>query len=407
MRFAEQGLGFGAVQNMGIFSINDEISSVVRNYDSMLQALSRAMTSPAAKRLKTSGSGPLIGTHNGHFHADEALAVYLLRLLPAYFHSPLLRTRDPSKLETCHTVVDVGGEYDPARNRYDHHQRTFDATFSPQKTTKLSSAGLVYLHFGQDIIAHRTGFQASDEENGLIWRKLYDDLIEAIDANDNGISVYNPKDTQHLTKRFSDGGVNLGSIVGDLNYDSSDDESDDGGVIRTDRKDPNGVETAQAEEDARFLKASELMGKIFMRKLKGSHKSWLPSRKVVEEVYLARKKHHPSGQIMVFESGGCPWKDHLYTFEASNPQPEEPVIYVLYPEGLQKGSKWRVQAVPVSRDSFESRKALPATWRGLRDQELDQVSGIEGCVFVHAGGFIGGNKSLEGAMEMARKGLEV
>lgn len=63
-------------------------------------------------------------------------------------------------------------------------------------------------------------------------------------------------------------------------------------------------------------------------------------------------------------------------------------IYVLYPEDTS--GNWRVQAVSVSNDSFESRKALPEAWRGLRDEELSKVSGIEGCIFVHASGFIGG-----------------
>ena len=369
------------------------------------------MTSPAAKRLKTSNSGPLIGTHNGHFHADEALAVYLLRLLPTYSSSPLLRTRDPERLNACHTVVDVGGEYDPPRNRYDHHQRTFETKF-PEKRTKLSSAGLVYMHFGKDIIAEKTGLQVSSEETGILWRKLYDDFIEAIDANDNGISVYDPKDTQHLTKKFSDGGINLGSLVGDLNYEDSEDEDTEEGAGPHKNGNPqegvkaDAASAQQAEEDARFLKASELMGRVFLRKLKGSFRSWLPAREIVKEAYLTRKSHHPSGRIMVFDKGGCPWKDHLYTFESENPS-EEPVIYVLYPESPNEGSKWRVQAVAVSKDSFESRKALPAEWRGVRDEELDKVSGIEGCVFVHAAGFIGGNKTKIGAMEMAKRGLEM
>jgi uncharacterized UPF0160 family protein len=49
-----------------------------------------------------------------------------------------------------------------------------------------------------------------------------------------------------------------------------------------------------------------------------------------------------------------------------------------------------VQAVPVSSDSFESRKALPEPWRGLRDDKLSEATGIPGCIFVHASGFIGG-----------------
>ncbi len=61
--------------------------------------------------------------------------------------------------------------------------------------------------------------------------------------------------------------------------------------------------------------------------------------------------------------------------------------YVVYSDD---GGNWRVQAVPVSEDSFESRKPLPEVWRGVRDDALSKISGVEGCVFVHASGFIGG-----------------
>ena len=43
----------------------------------------------------------------------------------------------------------------------------------------------------------------------------------------------------------------------------------------------------------------------------------------------------------------------------------------------------------------------------MRDAELDKVSGIDGCIFVHAAGFIGGNKTYEGALAMAAKALEM
>lgn len=48
--------------------------------------------------------------------------------------------------------------------------------------------------------------------------------------------------------------------------------------------------------------------------------------------------------------------------------------------------QWRVQAVSVSAGSFENRKSLPKEWQGLRDEQLSQLSGIPGCVFVHASG---------------------
>jgi len=55
-----------------------------------------------------------------------------------------VRTRDPEVLKTLDIIVDVGGEYDAKRNRFDHHQQGFFETFSPEHKTKLSSAGLIY-----------------------------------------------------------------------------------------------------------------------------------------------------------------------------------------------------------------------------------------------------------------------
>ena len=41
-------------------------------------------------------------------------------------------------------MLDVGGVYDPDRDRYDHHQKGFEEVFGHGFNTKLSSAGLVY-----------------------------------------------------------------------------------------------------------------------------------------------------------------------------------------------------------------------------------------------------------------------
>lgn len=68
----------------------------------------------------------------------------MLRLTPTYQNAEIIRSRDPTVLSTLDILVDVGGEYDPLRNRFDHHQKGFVETFSPSHKTKLSSAGLVY-----------------------------------------------------------------------------------------------------------------------------------------------------------------------------------------------------------------------------------------------------------------------
>lgn len=343
---------------------------------------------------------------SGHFHADEALAVYLLRQLPTYSASALVRTRDPAQLATCHTVVDVGGEYDPTNNRYDHHQRTFATTF-PSHNTKLSSAGLVYMHFGRAIIAQHTSLPLGHEDVTLLYEKLYTDFIEAIDANDNGVSVYDPAAlaTASIQKRFKDGGITIASVVGDMN-----------------NPDPTCPPGEPQDEDSLFARASTFIGNVFTRKLHHAASSWLPARTTVGAAYRSRRDVHPSGRIIVLPQGGVPWKEHLYNFEqeasgAEESKPEEQVYYVLYPESANEGAKWRVQCVSVSEGSFESRKPLPESWRGVRDSDLDGVMTAEaeksskpaipqGAVFVHASGFIGGHQTKDGAFAMAARSLE-
>ena len=326
------------------------------------------------------------------------MAVYLLRLLPPYSDASLVRTRDPSRLAECHTVVDVGGEYDPVANRYDHHQRTFDTTF-PSHLTKLSSAGLVYMHFGRAIIAQRTGLPESHADVSLLYEKLYTDFVEAFDANDNGIELYDRKGLNGAAKRFKEYGVTLASLVSDLNNPVDDPLLPP--LVPATSLD---VSNPQASEDARFLQASALVGTSFVRKLALAHENWLPARNAVLEAYLGRWDTDMSGRIITLPSGGLPWKEHLYMRESANPEYPK-ILYVLYPESDAQDSKWRIQAVSVSQDSFESRRPLREEWRGLRDAQLSETADIDGCVFCHASGFTGGNLTKKGVLEMARRSM--
>lgn len=355
----------------------------------MLRGISK-MAENTVKRLKTDIT---IGTHNGCFHADEALAVYMLRLLPTYQAASLVRTRDPALLAQCHTVVDVGGEYDAARNLYDHHQRTFATTF-PNRPTKLSSAGLVYMHFGKAIIAQALGTAEDAEEVAIVWEKIYVDFIEALDAHDNGISAYDTKAlaAAGIEKRFADNGFNLGAMVGRLNPNWNDAR-------------PADPAAWQAVEDAKFARASARIGEEFSLELEYLAKAWLPARGIVQAAFAKRHEYDAQGRIVVFDGQSVPWKDHLFKLEAEQGNGQQ-VLYVLYPESTAPDAKWRIQAVPVASGSFESRKALPENWRGFRDEKLDEVSAIPGGVFIHAAGFTGGHKTYEGVMAMAKKALE-
>lgn len=349
-------------------------------------------------------AAPVIGTHNGHFHADEALAVYLLRLLPEFKHASLVRTRDPETLDTCTIVVDVGGVHDDSLLRYDHHQREFSATF-PGKHTKLSSAGLVWMHYGKRIVSAATGLSSDSADAELLYQKLYEDFVEAFDANDNGIAVYDPQALRKagIEKKLSEKGFTMASVVGRYNHAPINALAD--GVATNGAPPAAGkTEKSQDEEDARFLRASAFVGEQFSLELSDKFTSWLPARAIVAQAFNSRTALDPSGQIIVvpYRPEGVPWSDHLYALEEESGCQGQ-VLYALFAENGEEHSKWRIRAVSLEPGSFENRKGLPEAWRGVRDDDLSKVSGVPGCIFVHASGFIGGNLTFEGALEMAKK----
>lgn len=323
----------------------------------------------------------VIGTHNGTFHCDEALAVFLLRQTTTYRDAALKRSRDPSVLDTCDIVVDVGGVYDANGNRFDHHQRGFTEIFGHGFNTKLSSAGLVYKHFGKEVIANSLQIALDSPRIDALWLKLYKEFIEGIDAIDNGVTQY-PTEIKPKYRNRTD----LSSRVGWLN--------------------PAWNEQADSQTiDTQFAKASTLTGEEFLGRLKYYADAWLPARDLlIQSIANSKQKVDPSGKLVLLEKF-LPWKEHLFELEEdpSSQVESEAAVYIVYPD--ETASNWRIQAVPISPDSFESRKALPEKWRGLRDDELSAASGIEGCIFIHASGFIGGNKTQEGALQIARAAL--
>lgn len=331
-----------------------------------------------------------IGTHSGHFHADEALAVWMLKTLPQFAGAEVVRSRDMSVLEGCDIVVDVGGKYEPPKF-YDHHQRGFETTFdSEHTTTKLSSAGLVYKHYGLDIVRGlltKIFTSCSPKKRKLdiedvvkaVYVEAYDTFIEPVDALDNGVNAYATE-----KPRYSLNNMSLQSVVGCLSPLPLEDNSDEA-------------------FDAQFQKASDLMGMAFEAQVRSLALGWYPSRENVRRAFEDRFQYDAKGRILVLNEPAF-WKEFLTAFEQESTARGESaeVLYVLYPTP----DSTRIQAVPVAPDSFESRKPLPASWRGVRDEELSKVTGVDGGVFVHASGFIGGNKTFEGALEMAKKALD-
>ncbi|KAL3162614.1 hypothetical protein ABBQ38_008661 [Trebouxia sp. C0009 RCD-2024] len=336
------------------------------------------MTVSSPSNTKSKRKMVQIGTHNGTFHCDEALGCFMLQKTERFGDAEVVRTRDQDLLKDLDIVIDVGGVYDPKSERYDHHQRGFTEVFGHGFVTKLSSAGLVYKHFGKELVAAATGHPADSSTVETTWLAVYKYFMEAVDGIDNGINQYESNKPARYVNN-----TNLSSRVANLNPPW------------------NGDQSEQAS-NAQFQKAMQLTGLEFMEALEYYSKSWLPARALVQQAIEGRHGVDPSGSIIKLPMAGCPWKEHLAQLEEEQ-QLGDAIKFCLYED--TRAHAWRVQTVPVEPGSFQSRKPLPKAWMGVRDQELDSVSGIPGCIFVHASGFIGGNKTYEGTLEMARQGL--
>ena len=103
----------------------DKIDTRTRAFESMsaearrlLAKVPTGVVSSTVEEAIAAGAAACIGTHNGTFHCDEALATALLKTLPAYKDHAIVRTRDPEQLaflglEHTEFAVLIG----PRRNR--------------------------------------------------------------------------------------------------------------------------------------------------------------------------------------------------------------------------------------------------------------------------------------------------
>jgi len=281
----------------------------------------------------------------------------------------------------------VGGVYDASRHRYDHHQRTFTDTMRTVAhipfDTKLSSAGLVYAHFGKQVISQllhidETTNVTQQTNIELMFERVYEQFIEEIDGTDNGVEPYDGRPRYKLTTSISS---RVGRLLPPWNA-------------------PKPVDL-----DALFRDAMKLIGGEFVERVHFMHAVFLPAYDIVRDAYDKRFDVDKSGHIMLVESGGgVPWEEHLFTIEDSDPSPS-PVLYVL--RAGDKADDWRVQCTSLSKlEPFANKHALPAEWRGLRDSALATVAGIEGAHFVHATGFLGGARTKDAVYAMAKRACE-
>ncbi|MBX4206229.1 MYG1 family protein [Candidatus Parcubacteria bacterium] len=284
-----------------------------------------------------------IVTHHEHFHTDDLLAV--AALLIKYPGSSVMRTRDQAIIESADIVVDVGGVYDPAKLRFDHHQ--LGGAGKRTNGIPYASIGLVWKEFGEEL--------AGGKEEALI---IEEDMIVSVDALDNGVDIATPKFTNVSTYSLGDF---FESFV-------------------------DGAKTLE-DFDEKFHEALIQATALLERQIRDAKKlaaDWREVRKIYEAT---------SDKRIIIIPLHTAWKHPLVPSDAQ---------FVIYPRA---NGNWSAQAVNKSLDTYESKKPFPAAWAGLRDDDLARVSGIRDAVFCHSSRFLSVAQSQESALKLAEIAL--
>lgn len=114
-------------------------------------------------------------------------------------------------------------------------------------------------------------------------------------------------------------------------------------------------------------------------------------RQKVEEA-MAKKD-----RVLIFDQA-IPWMDVFFDIGGE----KHPALFVIMPTG----NHWKLRGIPPnSRDRMNVRKPLPKAWAGLMNEQLKQVSKIDGAIFCHKGRFISVWETKEDVMKALQKVL--
>lgn len=298
-------------------------------------------------------------THDRVAHADDAIAAAILRIVFGGENIAVLRTRNPAILRDEAGLpnvflLDVGGQYDPARRLFDHHQPE-GAGFRDElnKEWPYATAGLVWRHYGPDAVRSlHPSLSASDVDEVVSY--MDEALIRHIDAVDCGV-----------WQKHS--GPSLSSVLSSFNPSWFEEERDPFELM---------------------MDLSQVILCNFINRFAGK--------------LLARDKVRNAAQICggkVLLLDKCvPWVNIV-----ADEFPE--VLFAIYPVSAgENETQWQIRCAVDA--SMRPRSQLPASWGGLEREVLSRVNGVPGAVFCHRSRHLAGAMTQDAALAMAERALE-
>lgn len=290
-------------------------------------------------------------THSGGFHADELLSsVVLTRLFPG---AEIKRSRDAGWITPGEgkIIYDVGRDYDPEAQIFDHHQRPNPLREDGQP---FSSFGLIWKHYGRDYL--RTLSVPEQDVDG-IHRSFDQSFVLPIDLMDNG--ALEPSVAGPLA------GLTLPVLLETLKpvFDNRGADADDQAFVAA-------LPIARAFVDAAI----------------NAEAAKRRAEAMVAEAIAA------AGSSRILELPmGMPFRAAIEKAGADH------LLFVIHP----RDGDWALTTIRKGGDTFEARADLPEAWAGLTDAALEEASGVPGARFCHNARFIAVARSREAILQMA------
>ena len=269
-------------------------------------------------------------THSGTMHADEVFATAFLDLYLG--DVKVFRTTSVGEVDDNVLVYDIG------RGKYDHHQIGAEKR---ENGITYSSFGLLWREFGKDFL-EKSDFSNVDD----LWLEIDKDLVEGIDADDNGFFPKIETEPNHKVKT-------LPNVIKIFNpsFDSGEEES-------TQFEKAVNIAKAIIEEEIYYIN-----GKVI-----ATHKI----NEIIED-------NDPNSKYLILDEF-LPYEDAiLNNSNASN------LLFVAFPSN--RGG-YAIKTLPKSLEDKTARMEFPIEWAGLQGEELESVSNIPGLRFCHTGRFI-------------------
>ncbi len=261
--------------------------------------------------------------HDRMFHPDDVLCVTMLAYKYGIKNIDIIRSRKPEDWKQCDYILDVGGKDEINENQVwlDHHQKDDENAFYENGIKKAACGKLAEYLFGDDK---------------QLLESMRNKFLYAVEADDNG----------QKPEEFGFGS-SLFDFVNDANVTWEEDMS---------------------KSDEYFKETVSLALPIFSRTIEHIKAKNL----ALNEFNKALKSYDKEDRILVLNRY-IPWEDYVVDVNKEGAQ----IATVCF-----KGSDgaYQVWSVPKEKGEFCPAR-LPKEWRGLRDEELQKVSGIKSAVF--------------------------